>query len=87
MSICDTGLFAGMTTQQLQTALAGAQQAYIAIASGAQGESYAYTQGDGSKSVTYTRANLDQLRALISMLQSALGLNRGARRPIRPVWR
>lgn len=38
-----------MTTAQLQTALANAQAAYLALASGSKGESFSYTQGDGSK--------------------------------------
>jgi hypothetical protein len=78
-----TSLLAGMNTAALQTALAAAQQAYIALSTGAKGESYSYTQGDGTKSVTYTRANLPQLASLIQLLQSQLGIVSRVRSPIR----
>ena len=78
-----TSLLAGRSTQQLQTDLVNAQQAYINLSSGAQGVSYSYAQGDGSKSVTYTAANLPALQALIRQLQQQLGLVRHARRPAR----
>lgn len=80
-------LLAGMSTAALQTALANAQAAYIALASGSKGESFSYTQGDGAKSVTYTRANLPALASLIRMLQSQLGVVVRARNPIRPVFK
>jgi hypothetical protein len=82
-----TSLLAGMPTDQLRVALASAQQAYIDLSSGAKGESYSYTQGDGSKSVTYTRANLAQLVALIQSLQAQLGIVARPRRPISPIFR
>lgn len=78
----NNSIFAGMTTAQLQLALQSAQQAYIDLSTGAKGESYSYSQGDGSRSVTYTRANISQLVALISELQAQLGLVRRARRPM-----
>jgi hypothetical protein len=86
MSVCPPlvpSLFAGMSTEQLQKALADAQQAYADLSTGAKGENYSYTQGAGAKSVTYTRANIGQLVALIRQLQQALGMMRQARRPIR----
>lgn len=67
-------LLAGMQTSALQKALANAQQAYLDLSTGAKGESYSYTQGDGSKSVTYTKANLPDLVALIQSLQAQLGI-------------
>jgi hypothetical protein len=82
-----TSLLAGRSTQQLQTDLQNAQQAYIDLSTGAKGESFSYTQGDGAKSVTYTRANLPQLAALIQLLQAQLGIVPRPRRPIRPIFR
>lgn len=67
-------LLAGLQTSALQKALASAQQAYIDLSTGAKGESYSYTQGDGSKAVTYTKANLPDLAALIQALQAQLGI-------------
>jgi hypothetical protein len=78
-----TSIFAGMSTTALQTALANAQQAYLDLSSGAKGESYSYSQGDGSKSVTYSRANIGALVVLIKELQVQLGIVSRGRRPIR----
>lgn len=87
MSTCSPSIFAGMSQTDLQTQLANAQQAYIDLSTGAKGESYSYTQGDGAKSVTFTRANLGQLSALIRMLQQELGIVPRARRPVRFMFR
>ena len=78
-----TSLLAGRSTAQMQLDLAAAQQAYIDLSTGAKGDSFSYTQGDGSKSVTFTRANISELAALIRMLQQQLGVIRQARRPAR----
>jgi hypothetical protein len=81
------GIFQGMSTAQLQDALTKAQTAYIALSTGSQGESFSYTQGDGNKSVTYTRTNIAQLSALIRQLQQALGIVSHSRRPARFLYR
>ena len=78
-----TSLLAGRSQTQLQTDLTNAQQAYIDLSTGAKGESYSYTQGEGSRSVTYTRANLGALAALIRLLQMQLGVVTRGRRPVR----
>lgn len=77
------GLLAGMPTANLRKALADAQQAYLDLTTGAKGESYSYTQGDGSRSVTYTKANVADLAALIQTLQAQLGIVQQPRRAIR----
>lgn len=76
--------FSGMPPATLQQWLIEAQQALHELSTGAKGESYSYTQGDGSKAVTYTRADLGALQAHILALQYALGIRR--RRAIRPVF-
>lgn len=76
-------LFTGMSRAQLQAALTTLQQAYIDLMAGNKGESFTYTQGDGSKSVVYTRAQIAYLSATIAELQQLLGLTCRARRPIR----
>ncbi|NID15392.1 phage head-tail adapter protein [Luteibacter yeojuensis] len=76
-----------MPTDTLRKNLADAQQAYVDLSTGAKGESYSYTQGDGAKSVTYTRGNLAQLAALIQTLQAQLGIVTRPRNPIRPLYR
>jgi hypothetical protein len=82
-----TSIFAGMTTQQLQAALASAQRAYLDLSTGGKVVTAAYTQGDGSRSVTYTAASLPNLVALIKQLQAQLGIVCHGRRPIRPMYR
>ncbi len=82
-----TSLLAGMSMSALQTALENAQQAYINLLSGNKGESFSYTQGDGTKSVTYTRANIAELSALIQLLQSQLGVVERVRRPLQFYYR
>lgn len=72
-----------MSQDVLQQALAAAQQAYIDLSTGAKGESYTYSQGDGARSVTYSKANIAELAALIRQLQQQLGLIGRARRPLR----
>lgn len=82
-----TGIFAGMSTQALQQALSDAQTAYIQLTTGNKGISFSYTQGDGTKSVTYDRTNIPNLLALIRTLQLQLGIVSRSRAPIRPNFR
>ena len=74
--------YAGWTRAAKEAALASAQQAYMDLAMGNKGESFAYTQGDGSKSVTYTRADIGTLSQLIAALKQSLGICGGRRRAI-----
>lgn len=78
-----TSIFAGMSTAQLQAALGVAQQAYLDITSGAKAVTINYTQGDGSKSVTYQQTSVPNLIMLIKQLQAQLGIVRRGRRPVR----
>ena len=80
----NTSLLAGaMTPAQLQDALAKAQQAYFDLAAGARGVSFSYTQGDGTRSVSYQQASMADLMALIQLLQAQLGIVPRPRRPMR----
>lgn len=73
----------GVPVVTLNQWLLDAQQALHDLCTGAKGESYSYTQSDGSKSITYTRADIGQLQAYINLLQYSLGIRRRyARRPI-----
>lgn len=80
-------LLAGMSTAQLQAALGTAQSALIALQTGGKVVKASYTQGNGTKQVEYTPANITQLSGLIMLLQSQLGIVRRARRPIGFVYR
>jgi hypothetical protein len=75
-------ILAGMDTAVLQASLARLQQAYIDLSTGAKGESYTYTQGDGSKAITYSRANIGQLTMAIRQIQAQLGIIDRPRRAI-----
>jgi len=72
-------IFIGMSRQQLQELLGKAQQAYIELMSGNKGVSFSYTQGDGTRSVTYNQTSAQDLLALIQLLQVELGLATGRR--------
>ena len=74
-------LLTGMSQEQLKQALNQAQQAYIDLSTGAKGVSFSYTQGDGTRSVSYQQTSLGDLLALIQTIQVMLGISR--RRPIR----
>lgn len=81
-----SGPLAGMSTDQLQAALASAQQAYTELLTGSRGVTFGYTQGDGAKSVTFQATSPAQLTAFIQQLQRALGIG-GRRRPLRMLYR
>lgn len=69
-----TSLLAGRADALLQADLAKLQQAYIDISSGAKGETYSYTQGDGPKAVSYNKATLADLVQAIRLVQAQLGI-------------
>ncbi|MEQ9852686.1 gpW family head-tail joining protein [Pectobacterium aroidearum] len=71
------------TREQLQDALAKAQQAYIELGSGEHGVSFSYTQGDGTRSVSYQKSEIKDLAALIQLLQAQLRIVQRPRRPMR----
>ncbi|HEX7906849.1 MAG TPA: gpW family head-tail joining protein [Paraburkholderia sp.] len=79
----NTSVFAGMSNPVLQQALTSAQTALIALQSGQKIVSASYGQGDGTKSVTYTQANVGELTMLIRQLQLQLGVIHRARRRMR----
>jgi hypothetical protein len=68
----NTSLLAGMTDEQLD-ALQKAQQAYIDLTTGSRGVSFSYSQGDGTRSVSYQQSSLADLLALIQLLQAHWG--------------
>lgn len=73
----NTSLLAGsMTDEQLRDALQKAQQAYIDLTTGSRGVSFSYSQGDGTRSVSYQQSSLADLLALIQLLQAQLGSSR-----------
>ena len=80
----NTSLLAGgMTDEQLRDALQKAQQAYIDLTTGSRGVSFSYTQGDGTRSVSYQQSSLAELLALIQLLQAQLAIVARPRKPVR----
>ena len=80
----NTSLLAGsMTDEQLRDALQKAQQAYIDLTTGIRGVSFSYSQGDGTRSVSYQQSSLADLLALIQLLQAQLGIVARPRKPVR----
>ena len=75
-------VLAGMDTGALTAQLAKMQQAYLDLSTGAKGENFSYTQGDGGKSITYTRANIGALLQAIQLLQAQLGIVHHPRRAL-----
>lgn len=76
-----TSDLAGIPLPQLQGWLLEAQTAMHQLSTGSKGESYSYTQGDGAKSVTYTRADINTLRQWIMKLNAQINALSGL--PIR----
>jgi hypothetical protein len=85
-----TSILDGLDVGILQARLASLQQAYLDLSSGARGETYSYTQGEGAKSVTYTRANLGDLTQAILVVQTQIdrvnGVRSHRRAPMRPYF-
>lgn len=69
-----TSIFAGLDDATLQAWLASAQQALVDLQTGSKVVTVSYTQGDGGKNVTYTRAEIAPLVMLIRQLQAQLGI-------------
>lgn len=77
-------LLAGMDDALLRQQLKQMQQDYLDLSSGRKVQSGTYTQGDGSKSVTYTMTTIGQLTIAIRQLQAQLGIVSAPRYAFRP---
>ena len=75
--------FVGQTTATLTQWLADAQLALQQLTMGSNPNAVSYSQGDGSKSVTYQPSDIGMLQNRISSLAYALGLS-PRRRAMRP---
>jgi hypothetical protein len=77
-----------MTDAQLQAALTKAQAALIALRTGTKVISIAYAQGEGSRSTTFDKTDIAQLRLFINELVRALnpGIRMRRRRYITPMF-
>ena len=63
---------------------------YLDLMAGRKVESASYAQSDGSRAITYTKANIGDLTAAILTVQTAIdaatGQCMGRRAPIRPFY-
>jgi hypothetical protein len=88
---CRPSILDGIDVATLQQRLAAMQQAYLDLVSGGKLEVASYSQADGSRTVTYTRANLGDLVAAITAVQTQIdilsGLRSARRAPMRPIYR
>ena len=75
--------FLGMTTEQIQAALARAQASYADLMNSDKISAASYSQGDGSKSITNQNVTPTDLLAYIERATMALGMHT-RRRAIRP---
>lgn len=82
MQTPNSGILAGMERVQLQAMLTQAQAALIELQMGKKGVSFSYTQGDGTRSVSYQPTSIADVSALIMQIQRALGIG-GRRRRVR----
>lgn len=87
---CRTSILDGINVDALRTRLAAMQQAYLDLTTGGKVQVAAYTQGDGSKSVSYTMANIADLTQAILGVQSQIdrltGVSINRRAPLRPYF-
>jgi hypothetical protein len=73
--------------ETIQAWLIAAMTAEQELSTGSKVATASYAQGDGSRSVTYTPADLFRLRARIQELAAFLGVGRPGRRgPIRVLF-
>jgi hypothetical protein len=70
------GAFAGWSQSQLQAGLQQAQNALLQLTLGQQTFRVEYSEGSGHRGVTYTKADVTELRNVIRELEDALGINR-----------
>jgi hypothetical protein len=76
--IIQSGTFAGMSRTQLTARRAALQEALLSLAAGEKEVGVAYTQGTGSRSVTYRPGDEEKVRGVIRQINTALGVRRGA---------
>lgn len=87
---CRTSILDGVDIAVLQSRLAALQQAYLDLSSGGKLEVVSYAQGDGNKSVTYSRTNIGALTQAIITVQTQIdslnGVKKNRRAAIRPFF-
>lgn len=87
---CRTSILDGIDVNALRLRLAAMQQDYLDLLSGHKVESASYAQSDGSRAITYSKANIGDLTQAILTVQTqidrATGQFKGRRAPLRPFF-
>ncbi|MGF6978960.1 hypothetical protein QFZ94_007475 [Paraburkholderia sp. JPY465] len=91
MATCDcTSILDGVPLAALQAQLASMLAAYLALITGTKPEGASYTQADGSRSITFTRASIPDLVQGILAVQKQIAALSGyccnRRPPIAPFF-
>lgn len=73
----DLSILDGVPLVQLQAWLASAQQALADLNTGSKPVTVTYAQGDGTRSVTYSRANMNTLTSWIQQIQTQIAKLQG----------
>lgn len=86
-----TSVLDGLDISVLQSRLQTMQLALLDLQSGAKVEVVSYAQADGSRTVSYSKANIADLTAAILTVQTQIDRLSGAgcinrRRPMRPFF-
>lgn len=85
-----TSILDGLSLPVLEARLLSLQTAALELQAGAKLAQATYTQGDGTKSVTYTQANVADLTQAILTVQRQIDLLNGMRinrrAPLRPLF-
>ncbi|MBP0492867.1 gpW family head-tail joining protein [Pararoseomonas indoligenes] len=76
------GAFAGMSRAALEGYRTRLQEALLAFGLGEKTVAVSYTQGTGSRSVTFTPTDDEKIRGIIRQLNAALGVGRRAQRVV-----
>lgn len=86
-----SGFYDGFDLPTLQAILAEYYTAYKEVQTGRRVEVAAYTQGDGARNVSYSKANAQEIRMEILAIQRAIDRLNGScvnrRAPITPYFR
>jgi hypothetical protein len=77
-----TGTYAGMNRAQLLQLRVDLQTALFDIAAGRKPQVVAYGTGDGTKSVTFARTTVADIRAMIAEINAHLGAGRRRAAPV-----
>lgn len=85
-----SGFYEGVDLATLQNLLTQYRTAYAEVQMGRRVEMAAYTQGDGARNVSYSKANAQEIRMEILAIQRAIdrlqGVRVNRRAPMRPYF-